>query len=35
VAVLSDPSRKAMYDAGLLLQQQFDAAHGHGGDKVS
>ncbi|PUZ64527.1 hypothetical protein GQ55_3G149700 [Panicum hallii var. hallii] len=33
--VLSDPSRKAMYDAGLLLQQQFDAAHGRGGDKRS
>ncbi|RLN00720.1 chaperone protein DnaJ-like [Panicum miliaceum] len=31
--VLSDPSRKAMYDAGLLLQQQFDAALGRGGDK--
>jgi len=29
VAVLSDPSRKAMYDAALLRQQRFDdAAHG-------
>ena len=34
VAVLSDPSRKAMYDRALLQQQRFDDA-ANGRDKVS